>query len=102
MQCILITDYDDLTEDELESLKSQGVDTDDWDIMVFYPLEYCDLEKDTVEDYNEERNYYFYRDVEVFKPKSWEAKRIIEVGWESKWYTVNFQNQDWCLGVKHH
>lgn len=103
MNSIIIGGYDDLTDSQLESLRSQGVDTDDWDIMILFDKSKCHIDYDEVECFNDERNHYFYQKVEVLKPKNYQVVRLIESGYSYKWYnSIIFDGQEWCLGVKHH
>jgi hypothetical protein len=104
MDIILICSYDDLEDSEIETLKSQEVDFDDWNIMVFFPLHACEEVDDDVEEYNEDRNFYYMKPIKVLKPKDYYAQRIIENGaLDAKWYSnISFRGQTWCLGVQHH
>ena len=104
MDVIIICSYDDIEESEIEYLKSQGVDFDDWNIMAFFPLEACKEFDDDVEEYSKERQCFYRIPIKVLKPTSYYAQRIIDNGsYDAKWYSdISFRGQIWCLGVQHH
>jgi hypothetical protein len=105
MQVILIDSYNDpmLSEENIKHLKSQNVIIEDWDLMLFVPIENCSLQEEDVELFDEEHNYYYTKTISALRP-SWKLQKIVSsYDDNAKWYeNIDFLNKTWILGIKHH
>lgn len=106
MHLILVADYDDpvhpLTEEVCNSLRKQNVDLDDWNFMLFLPME---LTEPSTEEKNVEVEYGRWETIKVdtIRPKDWAIGRMVENGYDAKWYSnIEFYGKVWALGVQHH
>lgn len=108
MQAIIITDYDDpehpLDDNAQTLLSNQGVDLDDWDLMVFIPPEQCELQEIQKEIWNEKEEYYYEKTVKEMRPKNWAVESMVrDTVYQETWISpVSFAGKTWCLGVKYH
>jgi len=102
----MVADYEDpihpLTKEVCDSLRQQGVCLDDWNYMLFLPMEMTEPENNTR---SIEVEYGRWEDVVVseVRPKDWAIGKMVEGGYEAKWYgNISFYGKEWALGVQYH
>ena len=106
-----VTSYDrdfggSFTDDELDSLRKQGVTVEDWDIAIFAPVEvleeYFDVERvESISKYG----HVEYRDEVVKKFRvEYDLHGLIDSSCaiEPRWYLVNWKGEECALGIKYH
>ena len=106
MHLILVNDYKDLvhplTEEVCNSLRKQNVCLDDWNFMLFLPMELtepCTDEKSV----EVECGRWETIKVDAIRPQDWSVMRMVEGTYEAKWYAnIEFYGKVWALGVQHH
>ena len=82
----------ELTREEEDQLRNQNIDLDDWNYMIFIPMEEMG---ETGEDDGST----------VWRPKEYYIERIITTAghYEAKWYIdIKFNGGIYGLGVQHH
>lgn len=87
-RAILITGYGNLSKDDLESLRTQKVDIDDWDLMLFFQGD----------------KPVFYEDGKVYV-SDYQIQRLLDSHSDCEpaiYPLVVFRGEEWCLGVRHH
>ena len=80
----IITGYSQLTEDDLSSLREQGVCLDDWDYMIF--VEHCK----------------FYQTGHEIHPEDYQLDRLLGGCCGNTWYQLIFRGETGIMGVAYH
>lgn len=94
----LVYDYNQISEEELEELRSYGIETCDWDFMLFCSPEYLDSTWE--EEYNYETKQKEKK--EVFIPNTYAIERLAFTSQDCKWYKINFQGNLVAVGIGYH
>jgi hypothetical protein len=82
---IIITDYDDLSESEIDLLRNQSVDLDDWDLMIFFKSSNCLYDKEgCLIDWQLQK--LFDNNIDDVKIQQ----------------DIKFKNDSWYLGIRYH
>lgn len=102
MECIIISSYDELTEADLEELRSQDLIIEDWDFIFFIPPENCSEGEIEVEELHED-GYYFMKKIKKQLP-DWKIQSLIEGSAYSVQYhdNITFRGKKWVFAMREH
>lgn len=94
----LIGGYQHLTEEEVNSLRSQGVCLDDWDYMLICSNDIL------IESQREEDDYETggTKIVTRYEPKDNSLQGLLVGCCSNTWYKVSFRGKNLAIGVAYH
>lgn len=84
-QATIITNHNQLSEEEIQSLWDQDVNMDDWDCIIILPVGCLYREEDG-----------------DLTPHDYQIYRLLDHHGESTWYEVRFRGEKCTLGIRYH
>lgn len=92
----------DFTTEESDSLWSQGVSLDDWDVaLITFNLTEFETTEDTFIDYDEKGNRVAVtRD--VYSPKLYEVSQLLQGCCDNRWHKITWQGKEAVIGLAYH